>query len=262
MAISGVPPFNGFVSKWMVYQGTIDHLGSRGVIFLVAAVFGSALTLASFVKVLHAMFFGPKPQAMKEEPAGAGGRFALNAPMVVLALLCIAMGVFAPIVLSDAIAPSMKSLSSLDAAFAPGGEGAVLTNQASAMDFAKGLWTPGASTLLILLGIVIGLVVFFLGRGLKVRVAPPFMAAETFSGDAARYNATNFYKTVEELPFVGTMYRDAEGGAYDLYYVGGRFGDSLVQLLRRMHSGLLPIYVSWCIIGLVVILAYLLKLKP
>ncbi len=260
MAISGVPPLNGFVSKWMVYQGTLD-LGSRGIVFLVAAVFGSALTLASFVKVLHAIFFGPKPVGMKEEPAGLGGRLALNVPLVVLALLCIGMGIFAPMVLSDAIAPSMQSLSSLEPAFVKGAEGTVLTSQASAMDFAKGLWTPGWATILILLGIVIGLVVFLLGRGSKVRVAPPFLAGETLAGDAARYGATNFYKTVEELPVVGTMYRDAEGGAYDVYYVGGRFGDTLVQLLRRAHGGLLPIYVSWCIIGLVVILAYLLKLK-
>ena len=41
LSISGVPPFNGFFSKWMVYQGVIQ-LGSEGdklwVIWLAAAI--------------------------------------------------------------------------------------------------------------------------------------------------------------------------------------------------------------------------------
>ena len=45
LSISGVPPFNGFVSKWMIYQGIVE-LGREGsklwVIWLAAAMFGSA----------------------------------------------------------------------------------------------------------------------------------------------------------------------------------------------------------------------------
>ena len=258
MAISGVPPLNGFVSKWMVYQGTLE-IGPWGVVFLAVAVFGSALTLASFVKVLHAIFFGRKPVDMKEEPAGKAGRFALNAPMVVLALLCLLLGIFAPVVLSQAVAPSMKTLSALDGAFEKGGEGGVLTAGAAAMDFTKGLWEPGMATLLIVLGVVLGLVVFFLGRGSKVRVQPPFTAAETLVGDEGRYLGTNFYKTVEDLPMIGTACRDAQAGVYDVYYIGGRFGGTLVRALKRAHSGNLPVYVSWGVIGLALIVTYLLR---
>ena len=47
LAISGIPPLNGFASKWMIYQGIIDWGGMLFPLFLLAAMFGSALTLAS-----------------------------------------------------------------------------------------------------------------------------------------------------------------------------------------------------------------------
>jgi len=255
MAISGVPPLNGFVSKWMVYQGAIE-LGGKGVIFLVAAVFGSALTLASFIKVMHAMFFGPRPEGMKEEPASGAGRVSLVLPMVVLALLCVVFGVWAQLPLGKLLTPAMQALGVDMTA----GDGVVIAGGEGMLAFTKGLWTPGTATLLLLLGIVIGLVVFFMGRGSKVRVAPPFLAGETYKGEKARYAGSSFYKTVEELPVFKTVYQDAEGGVYDAYYVGGKFGDTFVQLLRRFHSGQLPVYVTWCIIGLAIIVGYLLKL--
>ena len=50
LSICGVPPFNGFVSKWMIYQGLVERMSNgsgRGVtaICLVVALFGSGLTL-------------------------------------------------------------------------------------------------------------------------------------------------------------------------------------------------------------------------
>ena len=58
MSISGVPPFNGFASKWMIYQGIIDLGAGEGIasslwiVWLGLAVLGSALTLASFIKFI------------------------------------------------------------------------------------------------------------------------------------------------------------------------------------------------------------------
>lgn len=254
MAISGIPPFNGFVSKWMIYQGVVE-LGGKGIVFLVAAVFGSILTLASFVKVLHAMFFGPKPDTLKEERVGVPGRLSLGIPMAALAILCVLFGVFARLPLARLVAPAMGSLG-IDMTT---GDGAVISGGAGVLDFAEGLWAPGLATGLILFGVVIGLVVFLMGRGTKVRIAAPFLAGETYGGDEARYSGGSFYKTIEELPVFKEVYRDAEGGVFDLYYLGGKFGDPFVQLLRRFHSGRLPVYISWCIIGLTVIVGWLLS---
>ena len=56
-AISGIPPFNGFASKWIIYEAGFN--GGLGIASIIAIVV-SALTLASFIKVGHSIFFGPQ----------------------------------------------------------------------------------------------------------------------------------------------------------------------------------------------------------
>ena len=110
MAISGVPPLNGFASKWLVYQGTLDAAGETkwAGVFLAAAVFGSALTLASFVKVLHSVFLGQRGSATKDKKA-VGEPISIAVPLVVLAVFCVLFGVFAGPTLRSVVIPSVES---------------------------------------------------------------------------------------------------------------------------------------------------------
>lgn len=97
-AISGVPPFNGFFSKELVYDGALArHWG-----FYAAALLGSLLTAASFLKLGHAAFFGPRsPRATKaKDPA-----WTMLLPMGVLALGCIVFGVYNPLPLRGFVQP-------------------------------------------------------------------------------------------------------------------------------------------------------------
>ena len=86
-SISGVPPFNGFFSKELIYDGALE----RGNIFYIAAVLGSFLTAASFLKLGHAAFLGKREAGaaseVKEAPA------AMLFPMIVIAGLCVLFGV-------------------------------------------------------------------------------------------------------------------------------------------------------------------------
>ncbi|GAG46575.1 unnamed protein product, partial [marine sediment metagenome] len=95
LSISGVPPFNGFVSKWMVYQGVIE-LGRQGdklwIIWLTAAMFGSALTLASFMKLIHATFLGQRANNQASKRTNEV-HWTMWLPMVILSGLCIIFGV-------------------------------------------------------------------------------------------------------------------------------------------------------------------------
>jgi NADH-quinone oxidoreductase subunit L len=87
LSISGVPPFNGFFSKELVYDGALE----RGWIFYLAAVGGSFFTAASFLKLGHAAFLGrldERNSSVKEAPP------AMLVPMIVIAALCVAFGVF------------------------------------------------------------------------------------------------------------------------------------------------------------------------
>jgi len=53
-SISGVPPLNGFFSKELVYEAALE----RGWPFYAAALLGSLLTAASFLKLGHAVYLG------------------------------------------------------------------------------------------------------------------------------------------------------------------------------------------------------------
>ena len=94
-SISGLPPFNGFASKWMIYQATFQKAGETGnfffVVVCVAALITSVLTLASFIKVAQSVFFGQlNPKFANTHEVSLGMRI----PMWILAVLCILPGLF------------------------------------------------------------------------------------------------------------------------------------------------------------------------
>ena len=87
LSISGVPPFNGFFSKELIYDAALE----RNLIFYVAAVLGSFLTAASFLKLGHAAFLGPLNEKHKTTKEVS---FPMWLPMGAIALVCIYFGVF------------------------------------------------------------------------------------------------------------------------------------------------------------------------
>ena len=64
-----MPPFNGFTSKWLIVAGCI-LAGMRFPLFLVlglVALFISLVTLASFLKVLGAVFLGKADESLTNQ---------------------------------------------------------------------------------------------------------------------------------------------------------------------------------------------------
>ena len=93
-SISGLPPFNGFASKWMIYQAAFERAADGNVFFLlvaVAALITSVLTLASFIKVAQSAFFGQLPENLKDVKEVSNG---MCIPMWIMAGLCIITGLF------------------------------------------------------------------------------------------------------------------------------------------------------------------------
>jgi len=90
LAIAGVPPFNGFFSKELIYDAAL----ASGTIWYVVAILGSFMTAASFLKVTHGAFFGPLrlPSGVnREDVKEAPGSMLL--PMVILSAACLIFGV-------------------------------------------------------------------------------------------------------------------------------------------------------------------------
>ena len=114
VAISALPPFNGFVSEWLTFQAILlsPQLPSWGLKLLVPAVgallaLSAALAAACFVKAFGITFLGrARTEAAKR--AVEADRFSLAA-MFAFATLCLIAGVF-PGLFIDALAPVVSSL--------------------------------------------------------------------------------------------------------------------------------------------------------
>ena len=114
VAISALPPLNGFVSEWLTFQAILlsPQLPSWGLKFLVPAVGGllalsAALAAACFVKAFGISFLG-----RARTPAAANARETdglSRAAMFFLAALCLVAGVL-PGVFIDALAPVTRAL--------------------------------------------------------------------------------------------------------------------------------------------------------
>jgi len=94
-SISGIPPFNGFFSKELIYDAALQ----RGKIFYLAAILGSFFTAVSFLKLGHAAFFGKGANKPKEAP------FSMLLPMVILAFTCVAFGIFNRLPINNFVLP-------------------------------------------------------------------------------------------------------------------------------------------------------------
>jgi len=244
LSISGIPPFNGFVSKWMIYQGVIE-MGTTQVgiaaklwpIWLTCAMFASALTLASFVKLIHSLFLSRLPQELKNVKEVSPLQ---TFPMVVLASLCVFFGIFYHVPLKMFIYPALNI-------------------QPDTAIF--GTWDSILATALIVIGIALGLLILLIGLlARKVREVPTWTCGEVQTNEQMTIPGTHFYKTVSEMGGLKQLYTCQEKGYFDLYNQGGRAGLALTEFLRWLHSGILPVYLTWVTLGLLVILFILCKI--
>ncbi len=102
-AISGLPPFNGFVSKLLIYESVFAVHPALTVVALVTSV----LTLASFVKVFQTAFLGPERSAfatVREVPT------AMLFGMGVLTLAVLVATLFPSWTLSYLVEPAARAL--------------------------------------------------------------------------------------------------------------------------------------------------------
>ncbi len=227
LSISGIPPFNGFVSKWMIYQGVIESGNGKNplwIVWLTCAIFGSALTLASFMKLLHAVFLG-RPSKDFKDVKEVG--FSMSFPVVTLALICFVFGVFAFMIpLPLFIIPSLKIPITY-----------------------LGMWHPVVAITLIVIGIILGLLIYYLFRPRSFRTVESFVGGEE-PDIFERVSGTEFYDTVKDIKWLNYIYRKEEDKRFDIYDRGTEGTLFFTKILRWLHNGVLPTYMVWCLIGM------------
>lgn len=236
-AISGIPPFNGFFSKWMIYQGLVEA-GKSGepswILWIVMALIGSGLTLASFMKIIHAGFLGQKSSGIKEKNIKEV-HWTMFVPTLVLSLLCLCFGLFyfqVPVV--KFLMPIMR------------------------IDGIEHLLNLELPLFLIIVGIILGLIVYPLLVPKKKRIAPAFIGGEA-QEENMRVSGTEFYNAIKDMRFLKTMYTAAEKKFTDLYEVMKSIVSYFTEGFRILHTGILGTYLTWILFGMLVFLYIFIK---
>lgn len=244
---SGIPPFSGFAAKWMVYQSLIMQYSNPGLSqitrlfylsFLVSAMFGSALTLAALVKLVHSVFLGQPSETSGETSKKISEvGYTMLAPMGLLAALCAVFGFapnFAP--LNSFIYPSLKFLN-----IAP--------------PEAIGLWEPMAATALIALALAAGAGIFYFGK-IKFQSSNPFIGGEDLPLEAKAPGA-DFYRTVSDMSFFSKAYALAGKKFFDIYDMITAAVTALGRFLSFVHTGSLHTYLLLFLLGFTAVILFM-----
>jgi hydrogenase-4 component B len=267
-AISGLPPLNGFASEWLTFQGLIEGSGdgalslvARSALVIAVAGLGltTALAVACFVKATGMSFL-----ALPRSPGARDARetaWTMRAAMVSLAVACIVVGIAA-----GPVAGVIASIS-----------GDLVGHE---LDSAVGAFAPvvgfdavyAAAPLAILVIASAGIMWLVAVRRRTVRRVPTWTCGIEPAA-AFEYTSTSYAKLIRlyygpvlrparevsvELhpgtPFPHTVrYRGEVSHVIDerLYQPLHRVAVAAAQLVRRLQSGSLQLYLAYAVAALV-----------
>ncbi|KYK24316.1 NADH:ubiquinone oxidoreductase [Thermoplasmatales archaeon SM1-50] len=103
LAVAGMPPLNGFTSKFLIYESVYQ----LNPILSIIALLCSILMLAIFIKVLYATFFGPELPELKDVKEAPK---SMLLAMGIVAGLAIFIGLFPNLFLDSLVKPAADAL--------------------------------------------------------------------------------------------------------------------------------------------------------
>jgi hydrogenase-4 component B len=275
VAIAALPPLNGFVGEWLLFQALLE-LGVAGDTALTAVTAGvaagvlaltGALALACFVRFFGIGFLG--------QPRTESARLAHEVPhsmqsgLAILAGLCILLGVVPGTVirLLEPVTTGLVGVTALSS---------LSVWLALDSNLLQGFYAPlGLVAFLVVLGSLPWLVAQFAGGRSRTRVAPPWVCGVLLE-PRMQYTATGFAKPIRLIfqaairpqrsvaierpssPFVVRAVRYEEGvnPIYErhLYDRGVNLLLAASHRIRLLQSGSLRAYLTYLFVTLVVVL--------
>lgn len=247
-SISGIPPFNGFASKWLIYQATYEkavETGNIGFAFVtIVALVTSTLTLASFVKVTQSVFFGQLPKECENAKEVSWG---MRLAMSILAILCTLTGLFPNAVqkyLTQPAARTMYNVSQyIDGMFQKGyavQEMGMSAPEAATVRFETvGVWNPGNWLILLLIALLSICI---------VAVASKY--------DAVRQNKSEKVEAKYSLFYGGEPTEFSQVGGGDLFWGFKHNWRHYFSFMHDLHSGIVNDYSLWAVVALALAMVY------
>jgi NADH:ubiquinone oxidoreductase subunit 5 (subunit L)/multisubunit Na+/H+ antiporter MnhA subunit len=280
-SIAGLPPTNGFSSKWLLYHASLWGSGGPRVVFVffgIVALFVSAITLALFLQFLGSTIWGaPSPAVRRAIPrrempwVGPG--------QLVLAAGCVALGIF-PVA---GAWPCYVVGASIWPGLFPGGFASLFGKGHLAMQVLDGgvvvgAWAPLVVALILAAPFAVGIGIRR-SAGAATRRSTTWTCGSEVDGDQLRFKASHYYTPLKAL-----ARRLSWGGrglplpTRERYWPGREKVTSVlnpdtwgiypavgallsgVRTLSTSKAGLPQVYPAWNLIGLALSFIFLLLL--
>lgn len=237
-SIAGLPPFNGFASKWMIYQATYEKAVTTGhigyALVTVVALVVSVMTLASFIKVTQAVFFGQTPMTCrkaKEVP------FAMRLPMWIMSVLCLLTGVCYEQVDKYLLTPAVKAAfgvtNYIDKMMGQGYAAAAGVSDILVEPAKLSLWNPVLWLILFVIVLAATGIVIVTGKSSRGRVL------ETSSQEVVDGKYATF--------FGGEKSTFSQVGGSDLFWGFRKDWKGYFKVIEGLHSGVVNDYAMWVV---------------
>ena len=237
-SIAGLPPFNGFASKWMIYQATYEKAVTTGhigyALVTVVALVVSVMTLASFIKVTQAVFFGQTPltcRKAKEVP------FAMRLPMWIMSVLCLLTGVCYEQVDKYLLTPAVKAAfgvtNYIDKMMGQGYAAAAGVSDILVEPAKLSLWNPVLWLILFVIVLAAAGIVIITGKSSRGRVL------ETTSQEVVDGKYATF--------FGGEKSTFSQVGGSDLFWGFRKDWKGYFKVIEGLHSGVVNDYAMWVV---------------
>jgi hydrogenase-4 component B len=258
LAIGGLPPLNGFVSKFLVYSGFIEtfkfqNMGLSALMVLCITILSMAggVSLLTFTKAFGTIFLGVSRVKSDHQPEEVSFRMLL--PLYFIVTIMLAIGVFPQLVLLpiysiiQSFGPEMPAVPGT-----PFGETI--------------LWTGRASLILIILVIMLMLIRrTFTGRKIQV-ISPTWGCGYVAPTPAMQYTSKSFSKSLaklfgfitmenkkfEELKKASVFPSPRSYASYYLEFFETRIIDPIIRQFLRLfdyftfiHNGKIQFYVLY-----------------
>jgi len=181
LSLSGLPPLNGFASKWLIYQATFQ---SGHYLLGLSALMSSLFTLAAVLKFAHVAFMGQPSDAcktIKEAP------LSMLVPMFVFTGISLAVGIFPGLFL----VPISGIMSAM-------GLGDLSVTWLGALP-GTGAWHPLTLTLMMLFFSALGWLFYRQSNQQRVDIHIHGCGVTDLTPEESHVNASSLYEAPEKL---------------------------------------------------------------